>query len=448
MTRARTTRRHFLKGVGGTIVALPLLESLGARRARAQDAEAPFPKRFVTMYNPNGTVHASWFPTGGETDFVLNEIHSPLAHHRDKLLIFQGIDAAVTAVGPGGPHQRGIGSLFTGHELLEGEFRDGCGSLAGWANGISIDQAIANQIGLETPLKSLELGVRAIEADVQARISYAGPGQPLPPMNDPTEVYQRLFANFVSAPIDPDDPTDQRASVLDTVQSQFEHLDRQLGAHDREKLGQHLELVRDLERRLGGGTGGARACEPPTAPAVLDENDENDMPAVMKAHLELLAVAFACDLTRVASLQISTGFNRIRFPWLDSLSEGHSLSHTGPTDEDSQAQLVQRAKWHAEQLAYFMDLLANIPEGDGSVLDNTAILWGSEVSVGNTHSLTNIPYLIAGSAGGALATGRFATFEGASANDLLSAVANAYGIETQTFGHPDYATAPLSGVLV
>lgn len=447
MTRARTTRRRFLKGAGGAIVALPLLDSLGPRRARAEDA-APFPKRFVTMYNPNGTVHASWFPTGGETDFALNEIHQPLVHHRDRLLIFQGIDAAVTATGPGGPHQRGIGALFTGHELLEGEFRDGCGSFAGWANGISIDQAIANQIGLETPLKSLELGVRAIEADVQARISYAGPGQPLPPMNDPTAVYQRLFANFVSTPIDPDDPTDQRGSVLDAVQSQFELLDRQLAAHDREKLGQHLELVRELERRLGGGPGDARTCETPLPPGELDENDENDMPAIMKSHLELLAVAFACDLTRVASLQISTGFNRIRFPWLESLGEGHTLSHSGPTDEDSQAQLVRRAKWHAEQLAYFMDLLANIPEGDGSVLDNTAILWGSEVSVGNTHALTNIPYLIAGNAGGTLATGRFATFEAASANDLLSAVANAYGIETQTFGHPDYATAPLSGVLV
>ena len=183
--RTRTSRRRFLKGAGGVLVALPLLDSL---RARAQEPAAQFPKRFVTMYNPNGTVHASWFPTGGETDFVLNEIHKPLEHHRDKLLIFQGVNATVTATGPGGPHQRGIGSLFTGHELLEGEFVDGCGSRAGWANGISIDQAIANQIGLDTPLKSLEIGVRAIEADVQARISYAGPGQPLPPMNDPTSM--------------------------------------------------------------------------------------------------------------------------------------------------------------------------------------------------------------------------------------------------------------------
>src|SRR5690606_35278277 len=105
---------------------------------------------------------------------------------------------------------------------------------------------------------------------------------------------------------------------------------------------------------------------------------ENDMPAIMQTHLDLLAVAFACDLTRVASLQISTGFNRIRFPWLDSLAEGHSLSHSGPTNTQAEAELIARAKWHSEQLAYFMDLLATIPEGEGSVLDNTAILWGNE----------------------------------------------------------------------
>src|SRR5690606_12729076 len=145
--------------------------------------------------------HEAWFPTGGELDFEVGEIHEPLAHHREKLLIFQGVDAKVTEMGPGGPHQRGIGSLFTGRELLEGEFVDGCGSRAGWANGISIDQAIANHIGVDTPLKSIEIGVRAHEADVQARISYAGPGQPLPPINTPMEVYQRLFANFVATPI-------------------------------------------------------------------------------------------------------------------------------------------------------------------------------------------------------------------------------------------------------
>jgi hypothetical protein len=200
-------------------LALPLLSSL-----RARGTPAPFPKRFITMYTPNGQISDTWFPktVTSETDFVLNEAHEPLAAHRDKLTLFKGLDLAIAdeaGGGPGGPHQRGIGALFCGQHLQTGEFTDGCGSKAGWANGISIDQAIANHIGLDTPLKSIELGVRASDADVQARISYAGPGQPLPPMNNPAEVYERLFANFVATPIDPNDPTDQRASVIRTRRS-------------------------------------------------------------------------------------------------------------------------------------------------------------------------------------------------------------------------------------
>jgi hypothetical protein len=283
VTRRQPTRRQFLRGAGGALVALPLLESLGAH---AQTTTGP--KRLVLMYNPNGTVPDAWFPQGGETDFVLGEIHEPLTPFRDRLLLFSGIDAKVTEAGPGGPHQRGIGSLFTGQQLLEGEFVDGCGSRAGWANGISIDQAVANAIGIETPLKSLEIGVRAIETDVQARISYSGPGLPLPPINNPTEVYQRLFSNFVAQPADPNEGVDHRASVLDTVQSQFALLEQQVSASDRVKLQQHLELVRDVERRLG--LGGNVTCEQPDMPPALDPNSETDMPMVMQAHLDLLAM--------------------------------------------------------------------------------------------------------------------------------------------------------------
>jgi hypothetical protein len=426
------------------LVALPLLRSLGAK---AQ--ETIFPKRFITFYNPNGTVHADWFPKNvkSETEFDLNTIHAPLEPFKDRLLIFKGVDLQVTATGPGGPHQRGIGALFTGRELQEGSFLDGCGAQAGWANGISIDQAIANLIGLDTPLKSLELGVRAIENDVQARISYLGAGKPLPPMNDPMEVYNRLFENYSATPLDPSDPMDQRRSVLSAVREQFAAINKRVGSDDREKLEQHLELVVDLERRLGIGAMPGDNCSLPPEPGVLDPKDENDMPAVMTAHLDLLAMAFACDLTRVASIQVSTGFNRIRFPWIDNKGEGHSLSHTGESDTESWNALTKRATWHAEQIAYLMQKLSEMPEGDGSVLDNTVILWGNEVSIGNTHSLDNIPYLVAGNLGGALQTGRFVEYSGASNNDLLNAILTAYGSEQATFGHPDFSSGPLSGIV-
>lgn len=438
---AHWSRRHFLRAAGGALVALPLLDSV---RARAQAATPP--KRLVLFYNPNGTVQREWWPTPGtsESDFELRRILAPLEHHRDRLLILRGIDSQV-AQRPdnnGGPHQRGIGALFTGHTLQTGEFRDGCGSQAGWANGISVDQAAANVIGLDTPFRSLELGVRASDNDVQGRISYAGPGQPLPPMNDPAQVYRRLFG-LSEDPIAPDDPLGARKSVLDAVQEQFAALRPRLGRDDQTKLDAHLELVRDVERRLGDGL--RRDCTIPPTPDDLDPASEMDMPHVSRAHLDLLAIAFACDLTRVASVQYSTGFNRIRYPWLDSMGEGHTLSHAGDSDTAAWEELTRRAIWHAEEIAYFLDRLASIPEGDATVLDHTLVLWGNEISQGNTHSLDDIPYLLVGTMG--LRSGRFVQYDHASNCDLLLTVLHALGIEAETFGHPDHCTGPLPGLL-
>ncbi len=438
-------RRTFLRAAGGAALALPLMDSLGARAADTK----VYPKRLVLFYNPNGTVRDEWLPKNvtSETEFELGRILSPLSDHKQRLVVFNGIHSLVAkrSDNNGGPHQRGIGALFTGQTLGTGSFVDGCGSHAGWANGISVDQAVANAIGLDTPYKSLELGVRASDNDVQGRISYAGPGQPLPPTNDPAQVYDRLFGMSAREPLDPNDPSDARQSVLDTVKEQFELLQPRLSSDDRAKLEAHLELVRDVERRLNISSGGT-TCPLPSPPPELDPSSETDMALVSRTHLDLLAAAFACDLTRVASVQYSTGFNKIRYPWLDSLKEGHALSHTGPSDTASQEELVKRAAWHAGELAYFLDRLAEIPEGDGSVLDNTLVLWGNEISQGNTHSLDNIPYLIAGSAGGAIETGRYLEAGSKNNNDLLLSVLHAFDVDADTFGHPDHCTGPLSGL--
>ncbi len=438
-------RRTFLRAAGGAALALPLMDSLGARAADTK----VYPKRLVLFYNPNGTVRADWGATNvtSETEFELGRILTPLAKHRERLVIFEGInsDVAKRSDNNGGPHQRGIGALFTGQMLGTGSFVDGCGSRAGWADGIRIDQAVANVVGLDTPYKSLELGVRASENDVQGRISYAGAGQPLPPTNDPAQVYARLFALSAREPIDPNDPLDARHSVLDTVKEQFDILRPRLSSADREKLEAHLELVRDVERRLSIGVPGG-TCVLPNEPPDLDPSSETDMEFVSRAHLDLLAAAFACDLTRVASVQYSTGFNKLRYPWVDSLREGHALSHTGPSDTVAQEELVKRATWHAGELAYFLDRLAEIPEGNGTALDNTLVLWGNEISAGNTHSLDNIPYLIAGNAGGALRTGRHLDFGGKSNCDLMLSLLHAFDIDADTFGHPDHCSGPLSGL--
>ena len=440
------SRRTLLHAATGAVLSLPLLPSL--RRAGA--AELTVPKRFVTMYTPNGVIHEGWWPTNivDDSHFDLSESHAPLAAYKDRLLILQGLEMKVAALGPGGPHQRGIGALFTNMQLGEGTFADGCGRTAGWANGISVDQRVANVIGQGSAVPSLQLGVRATENDVQGRISYAGPGQPLPPLNTPLEVYKRVFSGFMPPSSDPSADAAkallaQRKSVLDAVAGEFKSLEGRLNAEDRATLEQHLTLVRDVERRLSIGTGD---CELPEMPATLDPASEVDMPKIAELEIDLLALAFACDLTRVASFQISTALNRIRYPWVDSLGEGHSLSHTGASDVDAKGQLLRRQAWHSSLIARLFDRLSTVKEGEGTVLDSTLLFWGNEVSMGTTHTHDNMPFVVAGG-GWAFRTGRYVKYNGDSHGNLLVSLLNAMGVPDTLFGNAAYCTGPLAGLV-
>ena len=456
MKRPLLDRRRFIQAAGGMTLALPLLSSL-----RARGTPAAFPKRLVTMYTPNGQITSAWHPqtVNSPTDFVLNEIHEPLAAHKQRMVLFKNIDLKIADQpngGPGGPHQRGIGSLYTGQHLQTGQFTDGCGSQAGWANGISIDQEVANRIGDDTLFKSLELGIRATENDVQGRIAYSGAGAPLPPMLTPLDMYDRLFKDLSDTPGDggtqPEDPQiTQRRSVLQSVNQQIASLQGRVSAEDRQKLAAHLELVRDIERRLSRMT---ITCEKPSVPPTLDATSEVDMPAIADAEIDMLALAFACDLSRVASITVSTGKNLVRYPWISyrnpagemapSLGEGHPLSHMFQDDPDARGQLVARAQWHAGLIARLFDRLSQIPEGDGTAADNTLLVWCSEVSEGNTHSHVNMPFLVVGG-GWHFPTGRYVECPaGTSHGNLLVSILNAMGADVTTFGVPEFATGPLS----
>jgi hypothetical protein len=449
--KARLSRRQLLVGAGGLAVSLPMMRSL-APRAEAQTLKAP--KRLLLMYTPNGVIPDAWWPvTASETQFELGTIHQPLAPFKNRMILFSGVDLKTAKEGNGGLHQRGIGALFTNQKLQAGtDFVDGCGNTSGWANGISVDQEVAKNVGLSTLFTSLELGVRALDNDVQGRIAYAGPGKPLPPMNDPREVYDRVFGSIGPSSGPADELLIQRRSVLDTVKSQFASLNTRLSAEDRLVSEAHLELVRDVERRLaqGGaakGPSASSACQAPIRPQELDRSSETDMPEVANLSLDLLAMAFACDLTRVASLMISTALNRIRYPFVDSMGEGHNLSHSGPSDTNARDERVRRQVWEAGRLAYFLTRLAQYPDVDGtSVLDNTLVLWGNEVSLGYTHAHENIPFLMVGGSWH-FRTGRHITYPGASHGDLLVSVLNAMGVPATSFGLPEFSSGPLAGLV-
>lgn len=429
--------------LAGVCSALPLLESLNAG---AQEAAAG-PQRLVLLYNPNGTIPEAFWPAAGasETEFTLGPILAPLADFKDRMLLLRGLDISVADASglPGGPHQRGIGGLYTGSELQTGTMADGDGSLAGWANGPSVDQEVVQRLDPPTLLPSLELGVRATAADVMARISYSGPGSPVPPMNDPREVFQRLNSGFINDLAGPEQAAarEQRRLVMAAVQSQYASLRPKVSLVDRQKLERHADFLNGIVRRLDYGVRPGSSCQPPTEPPSLGVEDAADMPDITRLQLDLLALAFACDLTRVASVQFSTAINAIGFPWLNSTAEGHNLSHRGPSDSGARDQLTQRASWYAGQIAYLAQQLAAVTEGDRTVLDNTVLVWGNELSLGNSHSHREIPFMLLGSAGGRLRTGRYLQLGAQPHNRLLVSLLNTMGVDATSFGHRDFGTA-------
>jgi Protein of unknown function (DUF1552) len=435
-TAPRFARRKLLAaGLGSLgLLSLPALRSQGAL------AQSVVPQRLLLVYSPNGTIQEQFWPKAGATDaeFTLNQICAPLEAFKQRLSFLKGLNIEVALFGPGGPHQKGIGGLFTNAELQPGNFVDGDGQVSGWADGMSIDQAIAATMKQTTPLSSLELGVRAIDNDVRGRISYAGPGNPMTPMNSPLAAFERVFSTFGA--VSPEKEA-RRTRVIDSVAAQYASFTAQISRVDQIKLEQHLQLVRDVEQRMLLSRD--QACATPEPPPNLAEDDEKTMPDIADLHVDLLNVVFACDLTRVASLQISTAINGIGAPWLDSPDSGHGLSHAGPTDTKATEQLIRRNRWVAEKIARLMTSLDAIPEGDGTVLDHTLIVWANELSEGSTHSHDNIPFLVAGGSHG-LRLGRYLDFGGVSHGGLLTTLGRSMGLEVERFGSPNVASAPLS----
>ena len=453
-TKRRLTRRNFLRGAGGLAIGLPLLSaglSAGAPSA-AMAQQGAFPKRVVFLFHPNGVIADGWFPTQGasgkESDFTLNAAHASLQAFKQKLVLFQNVDMQVGGVGPGGMHQQGMGGLLTNRPLNPGTFRGNAGLMAGYASGISIDQHLANHISADTPYKSLELGVRADHhagAEVMTRLSYLGSDQPLPPQNDPVELFKALFSDQMTKPDTLSALNVRRQSVLDSVKDQFASLSTRVGYEDRIRLENHQHLMRDLERRvqMEGGS-----CAAPEAPSDLEPDSKETMEAITRTQLDLLAVALSCDLTRVATFQFSNAWNKLLFPWIDSLVEGHTLSHAGPSNEAYNQQWVKRTTWYAEQLSYLLERLDSIPEGDGTLLDHTAIVWTSEVARGNTHSWRDMPILIAGGGGGSWQTGRYITYSSAQPMaNLYVSIMNAYGLEEATFGDERFCTGTMANLV-
>lgn len=436
--------------MGGACLALPWLESLAGCDTDSgprPQLRSGGPRRFVVFWTPNGTLLEHWRPTGSPDSYKLSPILAPLEPHRPDILILDGVDALSAYEGPGDAHQKGAGQSLTCTELQEGDFPgDGDGGFtAGWADGISVDQAIADAIGEGTRFRSLEFGVGVEGSTVFSRISYRGPGQPIPPENDPQAAFTRIFKDLAADPKVQTRRSAERHLVLDAVIADYEKLLPRLGAADRLKLDAHLAAVRDLEMRLDSDNVIGGSCAEPELDKVPDPWSTANIPATGKLQMDLLAMALACDLTRVGSIMWTRSATKTPFPWLDIPEGHHELAHRGDNDLDAQAKLVQINTWYAEQFAYLIAKLKSIPEGDGSVLDSTLLIWANEHSRGNNHDRYNVPYVVAGKAGGAVLPGRWLQLAGeVPHNNLWVGCMQAMGLDVKTFGNPEYCTGSVN----
>ena len=433
MSSSTRISRRGLLGVGAAAMLSPLLRS-----SRSFAQAAPPPKRIVIVFSADGTVHPNWVPTGSETGFTLSPILQPLMPYRSKLLVLDNVNNEAARHGDGDDHMRGMGTMLTGIELLPGTTMGGGGTPAGFAGGISVDQTIANQVGMATTFPSLEFGVQVINADVWSRMCYRGSNQPMPPMENPYAAYARMFASSSLSAAQLAILRARRHSVLDYVQANLTSVSAQIPAGDRPRLQAHLESVRAVERQLDAASA---ACTPPMQGAMIPLSSGANYPAIGRLQMDLLATALGCDLTRVATLQWSHSVSNVAMSWLGISDGHHTLSHTADTDTASQDKLVQIATWYAQQFAYLLQKLDSIPEGSGTLLDNTAVVWVNELAKGNIHSHAPLPVVIAGGCGGYFRTGRFVQYATPQLyNNVLVSLANAMGVPITSFGNPMYCT--------
>ena len=448
-TRKPLNRRTFLRGAAGAMVALPPLAAmLKPGRSVAQASEIP--KRAVFFFSPNGTILNRWRPTGSGSAFTLSEILSPLETHKSSLNVLDGVAMTTAIENSGGRngHDVGTGHCLVARTLIEGpsSFGEFGHLFDGTAGGDSIDQAIARRVAKDTRFDSLQFGVqsRQMRMPIPSRITWKQNGavvEPVEPMQDPAAAFDRLFGDAGQDAAALARQQTKRQLVVDAVLEDYKSTRALLGSEDRQKLDAHVSALEDLERRIGS-LGSGNVCSAPARPDASE-----DFRLTGTAQMDLLTSALACQLTRVATLQWETGQGANRFDWLGTDRAHHDLSHDGDSATETQDLLANINKFYASQLAYLLDAMQGVTELDGrSLLHHSVVLWVHEVDTGNAHTYANMPYVMAGSAGGAIQTGRYLQFDRKPHGELFVSIMQALGLQESTFGDPDYCSGPLAGL--
>ena len=428
----------------GVALGLPWLEALAAGSRR--DGRDPAPVRMAALYMPNGAFPSTWTPTAAGRDFELTPSLEPLEEVRPNVTVLSNLWNEQAKDGDG--HYVKESSILTCSRIRRTQGAD-------LRNGTSFDQVAAKALGNDTPLPSLELGVTPVAVGNDAvvgytrvygsHISWATPTTPLARELNPRAVYERLFraANGSGA---------ARAAMdtllLDRVQQDARQLRRRLGSEDRARLDEYLTSIRSLERRVEWTSKPKRNPWKPLA-RLQPADAPTDAPSSHAEHvrlmLDMIAVAFQSDTTRVATFMFGNAVSNVSFRFLDGVTSGHhDVSHHGNQEEKlGEYKIINR--WHVEQYAYLLAKLANMAEGEGTVLDSSMILFASALSDGQKHDPHKLPILLGGRGGGRVDSGQHLVYgEDHPLANLYVSMLDAFGAPVERFAD---STGPLAGLL-
>jgi hypothetical protein len=408
-------RRTFLRGLG-TAVALPMLESMmPAISFAASEAGGPktFPKRMAFVYVPNGQNMADWTPKTVGVDFDLPTILQPLEAHQEDFLVLSGLahDKGRANGDGAGDHARASASYLTGCQPRKTHGVD-------IKAGVSVDQIAASKIGKQTRFASLELGCdrsqlagncdSGYSCAYSYNISWRTDATPMPPEVDPRSVFDRLFTNGK-----PGETAEARAkrelyhkSILDFVLEDANRLKSDLGYTDRRKLDEYMTSVRELEMRIERAEKYAAELPGQMRPAGIPKEFEQHI----RLMYDLLVLAFQTDTTRISTFVVAHDGSNRPYPFIGVTEGHHDLSHHG-NDETKKEKIAKINRFHTTQFAYFLEKLKSVKEGEGTLLDNSMIVYGSGLADGNAHAHDQLPVLLAGKCGGAIHPGRHIRYE-------------------------------------
>ncbi len=443
------SRRTILRGLGATI-GLPLLDAMVPAMTALAQTPAKVVRRFGAVYHPNGVIYDKWLPTGVGSNFELSPTLAGLAPFKDKLVVVTGLyaDQAEALGDGGGDHSRACGAWLSGVHVKKSDVVV--------ESGISMDQIAAKAFESETQLSSLQLQMDdnslvgscdvGYSCAYSSTVSWLTPTLPLMTENNPRMVFERLFG--ASDSTDPNVRAarlSQDRSLLDSVTARVKELQRSLGAEDKRKVNDYLTSLRDVERRI-------QKTEEQSAKEVPDVARPAGIPESFDEHARILydlqLLAYQADITRVITFMYGREQSPRPYPQVGVPEPHHAMTHH-QNDPEKMAKCAKIQQYHMELFAEYLEKLQNTPDGQGSLLDHTMILYGSAISNSDRHSHGPLPSLVVGGGGGTIKGGQHLVYpEHTPLTNLQLTMLNCLGIRTEKLGDSTGQFKELSNLAV